>query len=95
MQKDIASFRIKYVQILDEKGNVDKKLEPKLSDEELRDLYRWMVIERVFDSTALALQREGRIGTYAQSFGEEAMHVGATFAALEQALRRNLKPPAH
>ncbi|VVB80784.1 Dehydrogenase E1 component [uncultured archaeon] len=81
MQKDIASFRVKYVQILDEKGNVDKKLEPELSDQELRDLYRWMVIERVFDNTALALQREGRIGTYAQSLGEEAVHVGSVFAA--------------
>ncbi len=80
MQKIVGKFTVKYVQIIDENGNVDKKLEPKLSPQQLRDLYKWMVIERVFDSTALSLQREGRIGTYAQSLGEEATHVGATFA---------------
>lgn len=84
MQKDIAKFSVKYVQVLDEKGNVDKKLEPKLSSQELRDLYKWMVLERVFDSTALALQREGRIGTYAQSLGEEAVHVGSVFATSDK-----------
>lgn len=81
MQKNIAKFTVKYVQVIDEKGNVDKQLEPKLSPQQLRDLYKWMVIERVFDNTALALQREGRIGTYAQSLGEEAVHVGATYAS--------------
>ena len=80
MQKDIAKFTVKFVQVVDEKGNVDKKLEPKLSDKELRDLYKWMVLERTFDNTALSLQREGRIGTYAQSLGEEAVHVGSVFA---------------
>lgn len=83
MQKVAAKFSIPYIQILDEKGNVDKKLEPKLSKDELRAIYRWMVFERTFDNTALALQREGRIGTYAQSLGEEAVHVGSTFACDE------------
>jgi len=80
MQKTVANFSVKYVQILDEKGNVDKKLEPKLTPQQLKDLYKWMIVERTFDNTALALQREGRIGTYAQSLGEEAVHVGSTFA---------------
>jgi len=80
MQKIVGKFTVKYVQIVDEKGNVDKKLEPKLSPQELRDLYKWLVLERTFDNTALALQREGRIGTYAQSLGEEAVHVGSVFA---------------
>jgi len=80
MQKTAAKFTVKYVQVVDEKGNVDKKLEPKLSDKELRDLYKWMVLERTFDNTAISLQREGRIGTYASSLGEEAVHVGSVFA---------------
>lgn len=80
MQSDIAKFKVRYVQVVDEKGVVDKKLEPKLSSQELRDLYKWMVIERTFDNTALSLQREGRIGTFAQSLGEEAVHVGSVFA---------------
>jgi len=80
MQKTIEKFTVRYVQVLDEKGNVDKKLDPKLSDSQLKDLYKWMILERVFDNTALLLQREGRIGTYAQSLGEEATHCGAVFA---------------
>lgn len=83
MIKTVAKFSVEFIQILDEKGNVDKKLEPKLSKDELKALYRWMVFERVFDNTALSLQREGRIGTYAQSLGEEAVHVGSTFACGE------------
>lgn len=80
MQKSLK-FDIKYVQVLDEKGKVDAKLEPKLSKEKLKEIYKWMVLERAFDETALKLQREGRIGTYAQSLGEEATHIGSVFAA--------------
>ncbi|PIN74917.1 pyruvate dehydrogenase (acetyl-transferring) E1 component subunit alpha [Candidatus Woesearchaeota archaeon CG10_big_fil_rev_8_21_14_0_10_37_12] len=80
MKKTVAKFEIQYVQILNEKGEVDKKLEPKLSVKQLKEIYKWMVLERTFDNTALMLQREGRIGTFAQSLGEEATHVGATFA---------------
>lgn len=80
MQKIAGKFTVKYLQVIDENGNSDRKLEPKLSGQQLRELYKWMVLERTFDNTALALQREGRIGTYAQSLGEEAVHVGATFA---------------
>ncbi|RJQ18963.1 pyruvate dehydrogenase (acetyl-transferring) E1 component subunit alpha [Candidatus Woesearchaeota archaeon] len=83
MERTINKFSVKYIQILDEKGNADKRLEPKLKPEQLKALYRWMVIERAFDATALALQREGRIGTYAQSTGEEATHVGSVFATAE------------
>ncbi|MBI4146851.1 pyruvate dehydrogenase (acetyl-transferring) E1 component subunit alpha [Candidatus Woesearchaeota archaeon] len=80
MEKTVKTFSVRYVQILDENGDVDKKLEPKLSSQQLRELYKWMVVERVFDNTALSLQREGRIGTYAQSLGEEAVHVGSVYA---------------
>ena len=80
MQHILEKFTVKHVQVMDEKGNVDKKLDPKLSPQQLRELYKWMVIERTFDTTAVALQREGRIGTYAQSLGEEAVHVGSVYA---------------
>jgi len=79
MQKSLK-FNVKYLQVLDEKGTVDKKLEPELTKQQLQQLYKWMVLTRTFDNTALLLQREGRIGTYAQSLGEEATHVGAVFA---------------
>lgn len=79
-KKILEEIRIQYVQILDENGKVDTKLEPKLSADQLKELFRLMLLERTFDQTALSMQREGRIGTYAQSLGEEACHVGPAFA---------------
>jgi 2-oxoisovalerate dehydrogenase E1 component alpha subunit len=44
--------------------------------EPLVALYRWMVLTRSFDARAIALQRTGRLGTYASSLGQEAACVG-------------------
>jgi pyruvate dehydrogenase E1 component alpha subunit len=39
-------------------------------------MYRAMVLTRTFDAKAIALQRTGRLGTYASSLGQEAVAVG-------------------
>ncbi len=67
-------------QILDEKGDVKEGLEPKLSTEDLEKLYTFMVTTRVADTKALKLQRQGRMGTFAQSLGHEACQVGSAYA---------------
>jgi pyruvate dehydrogenase E1 component alpha subunit len=51
-----------------------------LSDEDLLRLFAWMVLLRTFDERAVALQRQGRIGTYPMFWGEEATQAGALFA---------------
>jgi pyruvate dehydrogenase E1 component alpha subunit len=51
-----------------------------LSDSELLELYRRMVLLRVFDERALVYHRQGRIGTYAIAWNHEAIQAGATFA---------------
>lgn len=43
-------------------------------------LYRAMLLTRAFDEKAVALQRTGRLGTYASSLGQEAVGVGAAAA---------------
>lgn len=43
---------------------------------ELVSMYRAMVLTRTFDAKAVALQRTGRLGTYASSLGQEAVAVG-------------------
>jgi pyruvate dehydrogenase E1 component alpha subunit len=43
-------------------------------------LYRGMVLTRTFDAKAIALQRTGRLGTYASSLGQEAVAVGVAAA---------------
>ena len=47
---------------------------------ELVKLYRAMVLTRTFDAKAIALQRTGRLGTYASSLGQEAVAVGVAAA---------------
>ncbi len=46
----------------------------------VRELYAKMVLSRVFDEKAIALQRTGRLGTYASLLGEEAVGVGVASA---------------
>jgi pyruvate dehydrogenase E1 component alpha subunit len=43
-------------------------------------LYRGMVLTRIFDEKAVALQRTGRLGTFASSLGQEAVGVGVASA---------------
>ena len=43
-------------------------------------LYRALVLTRTFDTKAVALQRTGRLGTFASSLGQEAVAVGAAAA---------------
>ena len=46
----------------------------------LLPLYRAMVLTRIFDEKAVALQRTGRLGTFASSLGQEAVGVGVASA---------------
>lgn len=45
-----------------------------------RDFYRRMVLARRFDDEALALQRQGELGLWLQSRGQEAAQVGSILA---------------
>jgi len=53
---------------------------PQLSDAEILRMYEIMVLARTYDERAVALQREGRIGTYPPIMGQEASQVGSAFA---------------
>ena len=55
-------------------------METRLSDADLVELYRRMVLLRVFDERALVYHRQGRVGTYAIAWNHEAIQAGATFA---------------
>ncbi|HTN42749.1 MAG TPA: pyruvate dehydrogenase (acetyl-transferring) E1 component subunit alpha [Nitrospiria bacterium] len=79
-RKRIQQFNVEWLQILDEEGQSDSALLPSLSPKEIQSLYEWMILSRVFDEKALALQREGRLGTYAPVRGQEATQVGSAYA---------------
>jgi pyruvate dehydrogenase E1 component alpha subunit len=53
---------------------------PDLSDDELVAMYREMRLARHFDTRAVSLQRQGRMGTYPPMSGQEAAQVGSAYA---------------
>lgn len=74
MTSTVARFEIRYHQILNEKGDVVGTLPEWAKDHHcLKNLYSNMVIARNFDKKAIALQRTGKMGTYAPINGQEAI----------------------
>ncbi|MFQ5794178.1 MAG: pyruvate dehydrogenase (acetyl-transferring) E1 component subunit alpha [Candidatus Bipolaricaulia bacterium] len=71
---------LELLRVIGDDGQADEQLEPKLSDKQLKELYRWMVLARTFDQRALNLQRQGRMYTYAPVSGQEAAQVGSAYA---------------
>jgi len=77
----VYQAEIEYLQILDEEGRVDPELIEGLPpDEAVVSLYETMFICREFDEVAFKLQRSGRMGTYPQNKGHEAIALGAAYA---------------
>lgn len=66
------------LQILDLDGSLLS--EPPLELEEIERLYEAMATARVFDRKCSALQRQGRLATYAPFEGQEAAQIGAAAA---------------
>ncbi|MCG8407607.1 MAG: pyruvate dehydrogenase (acetyl-transferring) E1 component subunit alpha [Phycisphaerales bacterium] len=71
---------VESLSILEPNGNVDAKLDPKISDKDLLKLFRAMLLGRRYDERMLRLQRQGRIGTYGPALGQEAASLGPAFA---------------
>ena len=76
-----GEFAIEYTQFLDPSGRARGRLPEFAQDKAaLIPLYRAMVLTRRFDAKAVALQRTGRLGTFASSLGQEAVVVGLASA---------------
>jgi 2-oxoisovalerate dehydrogenase E1 component alpha subunit len=72
-----ASFEIEYLQYLGPDGTPVAELPEAFRDANaLLPLFKQMLFVRVFDGKAIALQRTGKLGTYAACLGHEATHVG-------------------
>lgn len=70
----VAQFEINYIQFLNEKGQLVSNLPPFAKNHNaLKELYEVMVLTRTFDKKAIALQRTGKMGTYAPINGQEAI----------------------
>ncbi|MBM4764354.1 pyruvate dehydrogenase (acetyl-transferring) E1 component subunit alpha [Bacillus sp. B15-48] len=72
------------LQILNEEGEVvNESAMPNLSNEQLQELMRRMVYTRILDQRSISLNRQGRLGFYAPTAGQEASQLASQFA-LEQ-----------
>jgi len=67
----------KMFQMLKPDGTLQPGMKPPVSDEETVSLFKKMVFIRLADQRALMLQRQGRFGTYAPCWGQEACQVGS------------------
>ncbi|MGC2241225.1 MAG: pyruvate dehydrogenase (acetyl-transferring) E1 component subunit alpha [Acidimicrobiia bacterium] len=67
------------LRIIDRKGSLVGD-DPGLDPEIYQQMYRQMVLARELDRRMLALQRQGRIGTYAMLEGQEAVQIGSALA---------------
>ncbi len=77
----VASFEVEYSRFLDPAGGAVAPLPGFAQDpEELVPMYRAMVLSRTFDAKAIAMQRTGRLGTFASILGQEAVGVGLASA---------------
>lgn len=70
---------LELMQVITEEGVVRDKDDPAIPSQDLLRLYRLMVLNRQLDDRMMKLQRQGRIGFYLQSMGEEAVQIGSTY----------------
>ncbi len=66
--------------MLGENGKLKRGAEPELSDEQALEGLRLMMLGRAFDEKCLSQQRQGRLGTFAPIFGQEATLAGTALA---------------
>jgi 2-oxoisovalerate dehydrogenase E1 component alpha subunit len=67
------------LQVIDADGKTKGKA-PDLSPDDLKAIFRAMLTTRLFDQRGMNLQRQGRIGFFVPSSGQEASQVGAGYA---------------
>lgn len=77
---NVACFNIGYTQFIDEKSQLQHPFPENVSFEKLIAFYEHMVLTRVFDQKAIALQRTGQMGTYPSCLGQEAIGTAIGFA---------------
>jgi pyruvate dehydrogenase E1 component alpha subunit len=79
LMEDYHPLKGKMFQILKPDGTLQPGLKLPIDDKETLALYQKMVFIRLADQRGLLLQRQGRFGTYAPIWGQEACQVGSGY----------------
>ena len=75
------AYQFKMVRILDEEGNVvNPDIMPDLTDDQLVELMKRMVFSRTLHERSMAYSRQGRLGFYAPTYGQEASQMASSYA---------------
>ncbi|MFL6559731.1 MAG: pyruvate dehydrogenase (acetyl-transferring) E1 component subunit alpha [Bacillus sp. (in: firmicutes)] len=78
---EVVEEQFQTLQILNEVGEVvNEAAMPNLTDEQLQELMRRMVYTRILDQRSISLNRQGRLGFYAPTAGQEASQLASQFA---------------
>ncbi len=75
--EDYHPLKGKMLQILKPEGTLHPGFRPPIDDQKVFEFYQKMVFIRLADQRALMLQRQGRLGTYAPIWGQEACQLGS------------------
>jgi pyruvate dehydrogenase E1 component alpha subunit len=68
------------LKVMDAPGKAKGKVPAGLKGDDLKTMFKAMLATRLVDQRGMNLQRQGRIGFYVPSFGQEASQIGAGFA---------------
>lgn len=80
-----SPVKLEPLQILRPDGSLNPKVKaPEIAPADLKRLFSVMIANREIDERMLTLQRQGRIGFYMQSRGEEASVLGPAFASTQE-----------
>jgi len=79
---DPGSVSTESVQVLKPDGTLvpDHGYDLDLKEEDLREIYRVMILTRRIDQESTNLQRQGELGVYTPELGQEGAQVGAAYA---------------
>jgi 2-oxoisovalerate dehydrogenase E1 component alpha subunit len=69
--------------ILNEDGSCAKEYRDLVSDDDLLEVIQTIILNRVMDRRLMILQRQGRLGFYMTSTGEEVVIIGTAYALRE------------
>jgi pyruvate dehydrogenase E1 component alpha subunit len=75
-----ANKPVQPISILGENGKLRKGASTTLDDDTVFRALRMMMLARTFDVKCLSLQRQGKLGTFAPVFGQEATTLGVALA---------------
>jgi len=80
-QLEVVEEQFQTIQVLNEEGEVvNESAMPDISEEQLQELMKRMVYTRILDQRSISLNRQGRLGFYAPTAGQEASQLASHFA---------------